>query len=55
MKMILEKQDKIFTREKYGEMAHCLERAGLPLRDAGREKEIEEEGETGSNGKREAA
>lgn len=45
MKMILEKRDKIFTREKYGEIAHSLERAGLLLRDAGREKEIEEDGE----------
>lgn len=42
MKLILERQDKIFTGEKYGEIAHSLEQAGLLLRGSGRE-EIEEE------------
>lgn len=56
--MILERRDKIFTREKYGEIAHSLEQAGLLLRDGGREKEIEGENEReeageklGKNGK----
>lgn len=40
VKMILERQDKIFTREKNEEIAHCLERAGLPLRGTGRGKKI---------------
>lgn len=47
MKMILERRDEIFTREKYGEIAQSLEQAGLLLRDAGREKETEEENERG--------
>ncbi len=28
MKMILERRDKIFTREEYGVIAHSLEQAG---------------------------
>lgn len=47
MKMILERRDEIFTREKYGEIAHSLERAGLLLRDTGREKEIAKERKLG--------
>lgn len=39
--------DEIFTREKYGEIAHSLERAGLLLRDTGREKEIAKERKLG--------
>lgn len=45
MKMILERRDKIFTREKYGEIAHSLKQAELLLRDAESEKEERRERE----------
>ena len=45
MKMILERRDKIFSGEKYGQIAHSLEQAGPLLRGAWRENEIEEENE----------
>lgn len=51
MKMIFERWDIIFTREKHGEIAHSLERVGLPLRDAGeRDRDRGGERKRGSRG-----
>ena len=51
MKMIFERWDIIFTREKHEEIAHSLERAGLLLRDAGeRERDRGGERKRGSRG-----
>ena len=52
VKMILERRDKIFTREKYEEIAHRLERAGFPLRGAGRGEDRRGGGGGGGLGRR---